>query len=200
MDCFAFHATVWCHKAQFLSNICNSTVRDLTDALLSLILCQICSFISRFFKFSRIWWNYSILHPCFKWHDCLIHALFLSLQYQVPVYWSYFDLRRGEDQWQPKKKDECDVLFTALHFAFSLFFHENIFVNSRSDFNLQIWLKPFELLMVVSDVNLSVCSSSIDSFILILRVFFKLKWRCVILTCMVNYLDFMPWQMQFKHV
>lgn len=64
------------------------------------------------------WWNYSILHPYFKWHDCLIHALFLSLQYQVPVYWSYFDLRRGEDQWQPKKKDECDVLFTALHLTF----------------------------------------------------------------------------------
>lgn len=67
-----------------------------------------------------------------------------------------------------KKKDECDVLFIALHFAFSLFFSENVFVNSRSDFNLQIQLKPFELLMVASDLNLSVCISFI---ILMLIVF-----------------------------
>ncbi len=178
MYCFASHITVWCHKSQFWAHLqfhCESVRRGLTDALLSLFLCQICSFISRLFTFSRILMKLFHITSIYlmAW---LSDALFLSLQYQVPVYWSYFDLRRGEDKWQTKKKDECDVLFSALHFAFSLFFSENVFVNSRSDFNLQIQLKPFELLMVASDLNLSVCISFIILMLIVfIWVFFLIK-------------------------
>ncbi len=38
----------------------------------------------------------------------------------------------GWRQMTNKKKDECGVLFSALHFAISLFFSENVFVNSRN--------------------------------------------------------------------
>lgn len=67
-----------------------------------------------------------------------------SLQwYQVPVYWSYFDLRRGEEQWQQKWK--MNSMFCSLdriaHFYFCpplSCFHESAFVNSRSCFRCSI--------------------------------------------------------------
>ncbi len=129
---------------------------------------------------------------------------FFSL-YSIKCLFTGLTLIYGGVKTNDKQKSKTNVMYCSvhciLHFAFSLFFSENVFVNSRSDFNLQIQLKPFELLMVASDLNLSVCISFIILMLIVFKwVFFKLKWRCVILTCIVNYLDFMPWQMQFKHV
>lgn len=126
---------------------------DLTRVHLSLILCQICSFIrAHLLKF------YSILMKLFHPYFNVCFMFSLSLQYQVPVYWSYFDLQRGEeDKWKERQTLMLCSLDCVLHYSF---FCESVFVNSRSCGNhlsSRLW---FQILI-------SICSSFTDWLIVL---------------------------------
>ncbi len=105
-------------KHNFLSNICNSTVRDLTDALLSLILCQICSFISRLSKFSRILMKLfhitSIFQMTWLFDSCTLSLSTVSSACLLVLLWS-------TEGWRPMTTKKERRMWCTVHcIAFSI--------------------------------------------------------------------------------
>lgn len=157
LDCFASHI-VWCHNVQSLSNICNSTEFSERSHSCASEPCSVPNLLFyQLFKFYRVLMK--PFHSYFKWQECLFHVLSLftvSSTSLLVLLWSTEGCRR--QMTSRKERQTWCSLDCILHFSF---FRENVIVN-RNCFNLQIQWKPFELLITISDVNLSVCSSSTD--------------------------------------